>query len=81
LDFVVQGVNVPDATTTDGRVFVAVVNYEYRGAMFDATIHFDWQQGELQVATQGQRMGIPMQQILGSLLAKINGGAHVAQTH
>jgi hypothetical protein len=81
LDFTVQSVDVPQETTHGSRVFVALVHYAYDGTTFDAHIHFDWQEGELQVATQGQRMGVPMQQILGSLLAKINGGAHVPQTH
>jgi hypothetical protein len=81
LDFTVQGVSTPAETTDDGRVFVAIVHYEHHGNSFDAHIHFAYERGELQVATQGQRVGVPMQQILGSLLAKINGGAHVAQTH
>jgi hypothetical protein len=81
MDFNIQGVSVPDATTDQERVFVATVHYEHRGNTFEANIHFAFKEGELHLATQGQRIGLPMMQLLGSLLAKINGGAHVAQVH
>jgi len=82
MDFNVEGVSVPDATTEADRVFVGVVQYQHRGNTFDATLRFAFKEGALQLCTQGQCLSVPVAQLLGSLLAKIHGGAdHGSQVH
>jgi hypothetical protein len=82
MDFSVVGVSVPEAAMQNDRVFIALIQYEHRGNTFDATLQFAIEGGALHLCTQGQGVSLPIGQLLGSLLAKINGGApHGAQTH
>lgn len=80
LDFTVTNVQTPDATTSNGVVLIALVQYEHRGQYHEARYEFVYETGSFVISTQSQAISLPTAQFLGSLLSKINGGSH-AQVH
>lgn len=80
MDFTVTGVQTPDASTSNGVVLIALVQYEHRGQYHEARYEFVYETGSFVISSQSQSISLPTSQFLGSLLANINGGSH-AQAH
>lgn len=80
MDFTVTSVQTPDASTSNGVVLIAVVQYEHLGKYHEARYEFVYESGSFVISTQSQAISLPTAQFLGSLLANINGDSH-AQVH
>lgn len=82
LDFTVKDIKVPAPGPNEhGRMYVALVDYEWRGQTYQAHYEYHAATCSLLISTQGETIEFPTSQLLGNLLARISIGGHHAQAH